>query len=275
MADTERQHTRDTHRPTEEHPHRVPSPDTIHHTPHVTPQTSTFHRKGAKDHGGRDPEDEATNIRGRGVAHTHCKEDGAMADHCEQGQCSGTPSTYPGRHPEKMERPAGKVTGMASRHHIAVQKTGGGPPQHHQNTQTWRKRYWISFTLRDSLEEWTRVGTDCVHPGAQSEDAAGTPPTGHGAVETAQCHNATIAGSLLQLVQTQSDTHTGQESPTTALDTHHEITPSAETSQELPSQGTQGPTMSSTEDQQQAPKRTLRPGYGTGTPAKNKGPFKK
>ncbi|KAJ1119353.1 hypothetical protein NDU88_007539, partial [Pleurodeles waltl] len=47
------------------------------------------------------------------------------------------------------------------------------------------------------------------------------------------------------MVQTQSETHTGQEAPTTAPDTDLAITPSSETSQELPSQETQGPTMSS------------------------------
>ncbi|KAJ1105916.1 hypothetical protein NDU88_003319, partial [Pleurodeles waltl] len=93
------------------------------------------------------------------------------------------------------------------------------------------------------------------------------------AMEQWKQHNATmfsIVGALLQLVQTQSETHTGQESPTTAPDTDLAITPSSETSQELPSQETQGPTMSSPQDQQQVPKRTLRPRYGTGTPAKNK-----
>ncbi|KAJ1129529.1 hypothetical protein NDU88_007897 [Pleurodeles waltl] len=82
------------------------------------------------------------------------------------------------------------------------------------------------------------------------------------AMEQWKEHNAimaTIAGALLQLVKNQSDTHTGQEAPTTAPDNQHPITPAAETSQELPSQETQGPTMSFYEAQQQTPKRTLRP----------------
>ncbi|KAJ1117889.1 hypothetical protein NDU88_006085 [Pleurodeles waltl] len=83
---------------------------------------------------------------------------------------------------------------------------------------------------------------------------------------------ATIVGALLQLVKNQSDTHIGQDTPTTALDNQHQMTQGAETSQELPSQETQGPTMSPQEAPQQAPKRTLRPRYGTGNPAKDKGP---
>ncbi|KAJ1098137.1 hypothetical protein NDU88_003253 [Pleurodeles waltl] len=85
-------------------------------------------------------------------------------------------------------------------------------------------------------------------------------------------HNATmatIAGALLQLVNKRSDTHTGQEAPTTGLDKQHQLSQAAETAQEKPSQESQGPTMSPQVASQQAPKRSLRPRYGTGNPAKN------
>ncbi|KAJ1089714.1 hypothetical protein NDU88_002859 [Pleurodeles waltl] len=95
------------------------------------------------------------------------------------------------------------------------------------------------------------------------------------ALEQWKEHNATvatIAGTLLQLVNKQSDTHTGQEAPTKALDNQQQMTQAAETAQERPSQESQGPTMPPQEAPQQAPKRSLRPRYGTGNPAKNKPP---
>ncbi|KAJ1087962.1 hypothetical protein NDU88_001121 [Pleurodeles waltl] len=88
------------------------------------------------------------------------------------------------------------------------------------------------------------------------------------AIEQWKEHNATmatIAGALLQLVNKQSDTHTGQEAPTTALDNQQQMTQAAETAQEIPSQESQGPTMPPQEAPQQVPKRSLRPRYGTGT----------
>ncbi|KAJ1132512.1 hypothetical protein NDU88_010821 [Pleurodeles waltl] len=93
------------------------------------------------------------------------------------------------------------------------------------------------------------------------------------AMEQWKEHNATmatIAGALLQLVNKQSDTHTGQEAPTTALDNQQQMTQATETAQEIPSQESQGPTMPPQEAPQQVPKRSLRPRYGTGNPAKNK-----
>ncbi|KAJ1208176.1 hypothetical protein NDU88_003562 [Pleurodeles waltl] len=81
------------------------------------------------------------------------------------------------------------------------------------------------------------------------------------AMEQWKQHNATMAsmaGALLQVVQTQSETHPGQKAPTTAQETDRTMTPSAATFQELHPEETQGTTMSSPLGQQQAPKRTLR-----------------
>ncbi|KAJ1151095.1 hypothetical protein NDU88_003882 [Pleurodeles waltl] len=88
------------------------------------------------------------------------------------------------------------------------------------------------------------------------------------AMELWKLHTATmasIAGTLLQLFQTHPE----------AQDTDRTTRASASTSHVLPSEEIQGTSITSPTGQQQAPKRTLRPRYGTGTPAKNKAPSKK
>ncbi|KAJ1083542.1 hypothetical protein NDU88_003700 [Pleurodeles waltl] len=125
-------HTRSPKPRSQSRCHSPPSP--------CPPEKSLLHRKGAKDHGGRDPKSGATNIRLRGAAHTHCTENGAVADHCEQGECGGDQPRTRDDIRKRWNDLQGKVRAMASRHHNAVQKTGGGLPPTPPDYTDWEEK---------------------------------------------------------------------------------------------------------------------------------------
>ncbi|KAJ1155735.1 hypothetical protein NDU88_008464 [Pleurodeles waltl] len=97
-------------------------------------------------------------------------------------------------------------------------------------------------------------------------------------MEQWKLHNttmATITGALLHLAPTQAETPTDQEAPTTGQNTAQLTTAAAATGLVPPSEDTQETCTSTCTDQHQAPKRSLRPRYGTGIPAKTKARSKK
>ncbi|KAJ1099548.1 hypothetical protein NDU88_004648 [Pleurodeles waltl] len=85
---------------------------------------------------------------------------------------------------------------------------------------------------------------------------------------------ATIALALLHHFPTQPETPTDQEYPTTDQDTDQPSTAAAATGLVPQSKDTQKTSTSTRTGQHQAPKRSFRPRYGTGTPAKTKAPSK-
>ncbi|KAJ1156602.1 hypothetical protein NDU88_009320 [Pleurodeles waltl] len=191
----------------------------------------------------------------------------------------------------------GKVLAMASRHHIQVPKTGGGPPPTSPDYTDWEEKVLAILHpegLTGGMDSGHRIDAAAQDVTAEvlgayqhTQDRLAQIVTTleqsqrmqlehhQQAMEQWKEHNATmatIAGALLQLVNTPSDTHTRQEAHTTALDNQQQLSQAAETAQEKPSQESQGPTMSPQVAPQQVPKRSLRPRYGTGNTAKNKPP---
>ncbi|KAJ1105108.1 hypothetical protein NDU88_002516 [Pleurodeles waltl] len=123
----------------------------------------------------------------------------------------------------------GKVRVMASMHHIAVQKTGGRPPQTPPDYTDWEEKVLTILhpeeltgltggMVSDRLTQIVSTLEQSQRMQLEQRQQAMEQWNEHSAIM------ATIAGALLQFVNKQSDTHTGQEAPTTALDNQQQMT---------------------------------------------------
>ncbi|KAJ1153216.1 hypothetical protein NDU88_005977 [Pleurodeles waltl] len=81
-----------------------------YYDPHLVIRHNRHPHKSAtpKGHGGGNHPGRATAVRITGATDVHCKEDGAMAENCRQGQRSGTSSKNTRGNQEEVERPTGE-----------------------------------------------------------------------------------------------------------------------------------------------------------------------